>query len=132
MGGHYMVPFVYSCNGRPYVPQIKEQSGIWFRDVRMPGNIKRALPQFHTPKGLKDLLDRSREDAEKVLQSESYHYLNLRDYQQKAIAAVENTLSKEIRTAMLAMATGTGKTRTVLGLMYRFLKSERFKRILFW
>ncbi|WBA79907.1 type I restriction-modification system endonuclease [Endozoicomonas sp. GU-1] len=131
MGGHYMVPFVYSCNGRPYVPQIKEQSGIWFRDVRMPGNIKRALPQFHTPKGLKDLLDRSREDAEKVLQSESYHYLNLRDYQQKAIAAVENTLSKEIRTAMLAMATGTGKTRTVLGLMYRFLKSERFKRILF-
>jgi type I restriction enzyme R subunit len=29
------------------------------------------------------------------------------------------------------MATGTGKTRTILGLMYRFLKAERFKRILF-
>ena len=29
------------------------------------------------------------------------------------------------------MATGTGKTRTVLGMMYRFLKSGRFKRILF-
>lgn len=131
MGGYYIVPFVYSCNGRPYVPQIKEQSGIWFRDVRMPSNIKRALPQFHTPQGLKDLLDRSREAAEKALQNESYDYLNLRDYQQKAIEAVENTLSKDIRTALLAMATGTGKTRTVLGLMYRFLKTERFKRILF-
>ena len=29
------------------------------------------------------------------------------------------------------MATGTGKTRTIIGLMYRFLKTERFHRILF-
>ena len=29
------------------------------------------------------------------------------------------------------MATGTGKTRTVLGMIYRFLKTGRFKRILF-
>jgi type I restriction enzyme R subunit len=29
------------------------------------------------------------------------------------------------------MATGTGKTRTVIGLMYRLLKAERFRRILF-
>ena len=29
------------------------------------------------------------------------------------------------------MATGTGKTRTIIGLMYRFLKTEHFKRILF-
>lgn len=32
---------------------------------------------------------------------------------------------------MLAMATGTGKTRTVLGMIYRFLKTGRFNRILF-
>lgn len=35
------------------------------------------------------------------------------------------------RTALLAMATGTGKTRTVLGLIYKMLESKRFKRILF-
>ena len=29
------------------------------------------------------------------------------------------------------MATGTGKTRTVLGLIYKMLESKRFKRILF-
>lgn len=130
-GRHYIVPFVYSCNGRPYVPQLKEQSGIWFRDVRQPSNLKRALPKFHTPQGLLNLLDRSREKAEQALKNESYDYLNLRDYQEKAIRAVENTLAQDIRTALLAMATGTGKTRTVLGIMYRFLKAERFKRILF-
>ena len=32
---------------------------------------------------------------------------------------------------LLAMATGTGKTRTVLGMIYRFLKTNRFRRILF-
>ena len=129
--GHYKVPFVYSCNGRPYVQQLAEQSGTWFRDVRHPANTKRALPGFHSPEGLLDLLKRSKEAAQQKLQAEPFGYLKLRDYQQKAIVAVENTLAKEIRVALLAMATGTGKTRTIIGLMYRFLKAERFKRILF-
>ena len=128
---HYKIPFVYSCNGRPYVPQLAEQSGTWFRDVREPANTKRALPKFHTPEGLIDKLKRSKEEAEKKLKTEPFGYLKVRDYQQKAIIAVENTLAKEVRTALLAMATGTGKTRTIIGLMYRFLKAERFKRILF-
>ena len=55
----------------------------------------------------------------------------MRDYQQKAISAVENALAHHQRNCLLAMATGTGKTRTIIGLMYRFLKAERFKRILF-
>ncbi|EPI2105763.1 type I restriction-modification system endonuclease [Providencia rettgeri] len=128
---HYKVPFVYSCNGRPYVPQLAEQSGTWFRDVRDSANTKRALPGFHTPEGLIDQLKRSKETAQQKLKTEPFGYLKLRDYQQKAIIAVENTLAKEIRSALLAMATGTGKTRTIIGLMYRFLKTERFKRILF-
>lgn len=33
--------------------------------------------------------------------------------------------------ALLAMAIGTGKTRTIIGLIYRFLKTERFRRVLF-
>ncbi len=128
---HYKIPFVYSCNGRPYVPQLAEQSGTWFRDVRDQANTKRALPKFHTPEGLIDKLKRSKKEAEKKLKAEPFGYLKVRDYQQKAIIAVENTLAKEVRTALLAMATGTGKTRTIIGLMYRFLKAERFKRILF-
>ncbi|MDK9706389.1 MAG: type I restriction-modification system endonuclease [Desulforhopalus sp.] len=129
--GYYKVPFVYSCNGRPYVPQLAEQSGTWFRDVRHPANTKRVLPSFHTPEGLLDQLKRSKQAALDKLKSEPFGYLKLRDYQQKAIIAVENILAKESRTALLAMATGTGKTHTIIGLMYRFLKVERFKRILF-
>ena len=127
----YQIPFVYSGNGRPYIPQLAEQSGTWFRDVRDPSNTKRALQQFHTPDGLLDLLKRSKEHAEQVLQQEGFAYLKLRDYQQKAISAVENALAHHQRNCLLAMATGTGKTRTIIGLMYRFLKAERFKRILF-
>ncbi|SER53211.1 type I restriction enzyme, R subunit [Vreelandella subterranea] len=129
--GHYKVPFAYSCNGRPYVPQLNEQSGTWFRDVREPSNLRRALPTFHTPGGLAELLERDRSNAEKLLAHEPFGYLKLRDYQQKAIAATEQALARDKRTALLAMATGTGKTRTIIGLMYRFLKTERFHRILF-
>ncbi|MGO1233901.1 MAG: type I restriction-modification system endonuclease, partial [Marinobacter sp.] len=129
--GHYMVPFVYSCNGRPYIPQLAEQSGTWFRDVREPSNTRRALPRFHTPGGLLDLLERDKENAEKLLKNEPFGYLKLRDYQQAAVAATENALAHGARSTLLAMATGTGKTRTIIGLMYRFLKAERFHRILF-
>ncbi|MDQ7733894.1 type I restriction-modification system endonuclease [Halomonas sp. SpR1] len=129
--GHFKVPFVYSCNGRPYLPQLAEQSGTWFRDVREPSNTRRALPRFHTPGGLLNLLERDRENADKLLKHEPFGYLRIREYQQKAILATEHVLAHGSRAALLAMATGTGKTRTIIGLMYRFLKTERFHRILF-
>ena len=130
-GSHFVVPFVYSCNGRPFIQQLAEQSGTWFRDVRSPANTARALMHFHRPEGLLDLLTRSKEAAEAHLQQEGFAYLGLRDYQQKAIASVEAALENGQRQCLLAMATGTGKTRTIVGLMYRFLKAERFRRILF-
>ncbi|MCH8543864.1 MAG: type I restriction-modification system endonuclease [Alcanivorax sp.] len=129
--GHFIVPFVYSCNGRPYVPQLAEQSGTWFRDVRRPSNTRRALPHFHTPGGLLQLLERDQENADKLLKHEPFGYLKLRGYQEQAILATETALAHGVRSALLAMATGTGKTRTIIGLMYRFLKTERFHRILF-
>ena len=130
-GGHFRVPFAFACNGRPFIKQLAEQSGTWFRDLRSPANTGRPLPSFHTPDGLLDLLKRSREDAEAKLKSEGFAYLKLRPYQEKAIQAVEQALANNQRDCLLAMATGTGKTRTIIGLLYRFLKAERFKRILF-
>jgi type I restriction enzyme R subunit len=130
-GGMFQLPFVYSSNGRPQVKQLAELSGTWFRDVRAPSHTARSLPGFHSPQGLVDRLTRSREEAEHRLQDESFDYLRLRDYQNKAIAAVEAALAEGRTTCLLAMATGTGKTRTIIGLMYRLLKAERFRRILF-
>ena len=130
-GGFFHVPFVYSCNGRPYVKQSPEASGTWHRDVRSPANLSKALSSFHSPAGLLDQLTRSKEEAQARLEQEGFGYLNLRDYQQKAITAVEAALANGQHNCLLAMATGTGKTRTIIGLMYRFLKAERFRRILF-
>jgi type I restriction enzyme R subunit len=129
--GHYQIPFVYSCNARPFVKQLAEQSGTWFRDVRELANLARPLHDFHSPEGLLDNLKRSREAAQQALRNEGFAYLKLRDYQQNAIRAVESALADNQSNCLLAMATGTGKTRTIIGLMYRFLKSEHFKRILF-
>jgi type I restriction enzyme R subunit len=128
---HFEVPFVYSSNSRPYLQQLAEQSGTWFRDVRSPANLARPLMDFHTPDGLLDLLTRSKAAAEAKLQQEGYAYLRLRNYQERAIQAVEAALAAGQSNCLLAMATGTGKTRTIIGLMYRFLKAERFRRILF-
>ena len=130
-GGHFKVPFAFACNGRPYIKQLAELSGIWFRDLRSPADLRRPLQDFHTPDGLRDLLQRSREEAEAKLQQEGFAYLKLRDYQENAIRAVEQALANNRRQCLLAMATGTGKTRTIIGLMYRLLKAERFRRILF-
>ncbi|MEM7019685.1 MAG: type I restriction-modification system endonuclease, partial [Pseudomonadota bacterium] len=129
--GHFHIPFVYSCNGRAYIKQLAEQSGTWFRDVRESSNLRKPLESFHSPDGLLDRLQRSREKAEKVLEAEGFGYLKLRTYQQKAIQAIEAALAQNQTQCLLAMATGTGKTRTIIGLMYRFLKAERFNRILF-
>ncbi len=130
-GGLFQVPFVYSCNGRPLVKQSPEASGTWHRDVRHPSHLAKPLQGFHSPDGLLDQLKRSRDAAEAKLRQESFAYLGLRDYQQKAITAVEVALAQGQTNCLLAMATGTGKTRTIIGLIYRFLKAERFRRILF-
>ncbi|MDI4634708.1 type I restriction-modification system endonuclease [Pelomonas sp. V22] len=130
-GGEFLVPFAYSSNGRPLVKQSAEASGTWHRDLRHPSHLKRPLPSFHSPEGLLDQLTRSKAEAEAKLQQEGFAYLRLRDYQERAIAAVEAALAQGQQNCLLAMATGTGKTRTIIGLMYRFLKAERFRRILF-
>lgn len=130
-GSHFKVPFAFACNSRPYIKQLEEKSGTWFRDLRSPANTRRALHNFHTPGDLLDLLKRSKAEAEEKLAKEGFGYLKLRGYQEKAIMAVEQALARNQRKCLLAMATGTGKTRTIIGLMYRFLKAERFKRILF-
>ena len=62
--GHFHIPFVYSCNGRAFAKQLKEQSGTWFRDVRDPSNLAQPNDTFHSPAGLLDKLKRSREAAE--------------------------------------------------------------------
>ena len=84
-----------------------------------------------------EMLDKEIAAANRTLENTPYDLLrdpdglNLREYQIRAIEAAENAIINGKETALLSMATGTGKTRTILGMIYRFIKSNRFKRILF-
>ncbi len=127
----YQIPFLFATNGRPYLKQIKTKSGVWFLDARRSTNHSRALEDWYTPEGLCGLLGRDEAAADERLQEEPSNYLDLRDYQHDAITAVEGTIREGKRTALLAMATGTGKTRTCIGLVYRLIKAQRFHRVLF-
>lgn len=135
--GEFKVPFTFATNGRPYLEQYKTKSGIWFLDLRKPDNSPMALRGWMSPDGMEELLAADIEGKNKNLKEMSYDLLtdkdglNLRPYQLNAIRAAEEAVISGKQTALLAMATGTGKTRTVLGMIYRFLKTERFRRILF-
>ena len=54
--GMYNVPFLFATNGRPFLRQIAEKSGIWFCDARQDTNHPRALEAWYTPEGLSQLL----------------------------------------------------------------------------
>ncbi len=125
------LPFHFSTNGRPYLRQLLEQSGIWFRDARLSTNHPRALEGWYTPQGLLELLAQDTANADATLAATPSEYLPLRDYQHAAIAASEQAIAAGQRDILLAMATGTGKTRTLLGLVYRLIKAGRFRRVLF-
>lgn len=129
--GNYQVPFLFATNGRPYLKQLEQKSGIWFLDARKSTNHSRPLQSWYSPEGLKSLLKQDIDQATKDLQDESLDYLKLRPYQQDAIHSVEQALEAGQRKILLAMATGTGKTRMAIGLIYRLIKHNRFKRILF-
>lgn len=135
--GEFKVPFTFATNGRPYLEQFKTKSGIWFLDLRESSNVPMALHGWISPEGIMERLEKDIQAGNKALQAMPYDLLtdkdglNLREYQIKAIKAAEKAVIDGQREILIAMATGTGKTRTVLGMIYRFLKTNRFKRILF-
>lgn len=135
--GEYHVPFIFTTNGRDYSEQVKTKSGIWWLDLREKSNIPSALLGWMSPDGLWEKMKEDIEGKNERLQQLPFDFLRdpsglgLRYYQLNAIQAAEKAIVEGKKSALLAMATGTGKTRTVLGMIYRFLKTERFRRILF-
>lgn len=125
-------PFVFSANGRSYLKQVETESGIWFRDTRRSANHRRALVRWPTPEGLSGQLEINQDAATAALKEMPFEFgFPLRDYQKAAIKAVEGALGVERRSMLLAMATGTGKTKLAIALLYRLLATKRFRRICF-
>lgn len=130
--GEFKVPLTFATNGRPYLKQLEQESGIWFLDVRDNANRRRALKGWYSPQEIKTYLRQTPQQAEAELDQMDFNYeLTLRDYQIDAIKAVEGSIKQGKQSALIAMATGTGKTKTAIAMIYRLLKAERFRRILF-
>ncbi|MUK28875.1 type I restriction-modification system endonuclease [Aliivibrio fischeri] len=128
----YKIPFCFSANGRAYRSAIKTKSGIWYRDVRHATNMPKALPEWHSPEELLAKLESDNQHNNRWFSDNGdMSDLGLRYYQEEAVKATEEAITKGQQDILLAMATGTGKTRTAIALMYRLIQSQRFKRILF-
>ena len=127
----FAIPFLFSSNGREYTKQLRTKSGTWFYDARRSQNLSRPLDGWYSPEGLKALLGQDFDEAENKLERESMDFLPLYPFQKAAIEKAEEEIVKGRRELLVAMATGTGKTRTSICLCYRLIKSGRFRRILF-
>ncbi len=110
--GEYKVPFLFATNGRKYLKQLEEKSGIWFLDSRDTTNHPKALQSWYTPRGLKELLDKDVKASTKSLEEETFQYLtdskglSLRKYQVNAIKAIEDAIADGKENILISMATG--------------------------
>lgn len=119
--GEYKVPFIYSTNGEI----------VWFQDLRSQSSRSRKVSLFHTPEALEEMLTRDVLNACSWFDENPNNHPRLRDYQIEANDSTEQVISEGKRQMLLAMATGTGKTYTMVSQAYRLMKSGVGKRILF-
>ncbi len=115
------VPFLFSTNGEV----------IWFHDVRNPRNLSRQVSHFFTPSALAELLSEDRLAALAKLAAMPNDHPRLRPYQIDANTATEGAIAECKRQMLVAMATGTGKTFTIVNQAYRLMKSGVARRVLF-
>jgi type I restriction enzyme R subunit len=127
----FKIPFIFATNGRPYLAQLKEKSGIWFRDLRHKTNHPRPLGGWYSPDGLQKLFDADHATATESLLDTPVDLGELHPYQIAAVEKVEEAIAAGKREILVAMATGTGKTRVAIAQLYRLIKSGRFRRALF-
>jgi type I restriction enzyme, R subunit len=118
--GQFAVPFVYSTNG----------TIIRFHDARHKLNLSREISGFHTPDALSEMLSRDLDASLAKLCDIPLPTL-LRDYQRDANLAIEQAIADRHRKMLVTMATGTGKTLTMVSEVYRLMKSGVALRVLF-
>ncbi len=117
----FHVPFIYSSNGVT----------TWHRDLRDRLNRSYKIATFHTPDALTERLKRDIGAACTTLAARPNNNPRLRPYQLEANQAIESAIGNHHRQMLVAMATGTGKTFTMVNEIYRLMKCGVAKRILF-
>jgi len=117
----FRVPFIYSTNGEI----------VWYHDLRNSLNRSRTVAKFHTPDALSERLREKFEVSCQRLASRDNAHPMIRPYQAEANAAIEQAIRDRKRQMLVAMATGTGKTYTMVNEVFRLMESNVAKRILF-
>jgi type I restriction enzyme, R subunit len=118
----YRVPFLYSTNGEV----------LWFHDVRDKLNRSRKIAGFHMRDALREMLARDlNAQCGWFTAHADLHPSWFRPYQIEACTAIEEAIANRKRQMLVAMATGTAKTWTLVNEVYRLLESGVGKRILF-
>lgn len=73
--GEYKVPFLFATNGREYIKQYEEMSGIWYLDIRQPFHTAKALAGWPGPQGIEQDLERDIAEADRKLAATGYELL---------------------------------------------------------
>ncbi|WP_125610524.1 DEAD/DEAH box helicase family protein [Specibacter cremeus] len=111
-------PVIYYSNGYEH----------WLWDDAM--YPERRVQGFHTRDQLELMI--ARRHTRRALAAEPIdNAIVERGYQHAAIRAVTESLEKESRKHLIVMATGTGKTRTVVALSQLLMNANWAKRVLF-
>lgn len=111
-------PFIFLTNG--------EKILFWDRE-RYP---EREVSGFFTRADLERLAHQKRY-GEPLSRVESNPKIAGRDYQMEAIRRITEAIEVARRQFLLVMATGTGKTRTVIALIDLLLRAKRVQQVLF-
>jgi type I restriction enzyme R subunit len=122
------VPFVYSTNGHRYVEYDRFTQTI---------STPRPIEEFPTPDALRERYERgmgfnlSDPLARPLLQPYPGGDSARRYYQDAAIRAVLEKVAQGKQRALLALATGSGKTRIAVYLLRRIADAGQLRRALF-
>jgi type I restriction enzyme R subunit len=111
-------PFVFLANGNE----------IWFWDTE--SETPRNVSGFFSRSSLERLLG-IKQHRQPLSQTPINAEISGRSYQQEAIRRVAESFEDGQRRALLVMATGTGKTRTSMGLIDLFLRTRQAEKVLF-
>lgn len=95
------------------------------------GYPERKLRGIHSKDDLQRMMQRRSVSGDSLQNTPIDRAISGRSYQEAAIGRICETFSQRRRKALLHMATGTGKTRTTIGLVDLLMRANWVKRVLF-
>lgn len=115
------------------LPFCYESTGVetFFRDLRDPDSRSRRVYSFHRPETLREWIEEDSTLRGRLREMPDLKVEGLRDCQIEAITNLEQSLADNRPRALIQMATGSGKTFTMVTEAYRLIKHAKAKRILF-